>query len=66
MIIAVMRHSKLARVMSAPGSNAELMARKSDFRFTPESGLGADIAPCPKCANSGLSAPRCKAAAAAR
>ena len=28
------------------GSKADLMARKSDFRFTPESGLKWDIAAC--------------------
>jgi hypothetical protein len=26
---------------------SELTARESDFRFTPESGLGADNPPCP-------------------
>src|SRR5258706_11575816 len=29
---------------------AALTASKSNFRFTPESGLGSDIAPCPKSA----------------
>jgi hypothetical protein len=29
----------------------DLTAPKSNFRFTPESGLRADIAPCPSCAN---------------
>jgi hypothetical protein len=33
--------------MSAPGSKADLTAPKSNFRFTPQSGLRADIAPCP-------------------
>jgi hypothetical protein len=28
------------------GSKADLTAAKSDFRFTPESGLRTDIAPC--------------------
>jgi hypothetical protein len=32
------------------GSKADLTAPKSDFRFTPESGLKSDIAPCPKSA----------------
>src|SRR6266404_1076412 len=35
------------------GSKASLTAPKSDFRFTPESGLKSDIAPCPRCANNG-------------
>ena len=35
------------------GSKAALTAPKSNFRFTPESGLRSDIAPCPKSANSG-------------
>jgi hypothetical protein len=29
------------------GSKTEVTAPKSDFRFTPESGLKTDIAPCP-------------------
>jgi hypothetical protein len=33
--------------MSQLGSKADLTAPKSDFRFTPESGLKTDIAPCP-------------------
>jgi hypothetical protein len=33
------------------GSKADLTAQKSDFRFTTESGLNADIAPCPKSAD---------------
>ncbi len=33
------------------GSKAALTAPKSNFRFTPESGLRSDIAPCPKSAN---------------
>ena len=33
------------------GSKAALTAPKSNFRFTPESGLKTDIAPCPKSAN---------------
>src|SRR5260370_901796 len=32
------------------GSKAALTAPKSNFRFTPESGLKSDIAPCPKSA----------------
>jgi hypothetical protein len=36
-------------------SKADLMA-PSDFRFTPESGLRADIAPCPVRANTGRAA----------
>ncbi len=35
------------------GSKAALTAAKSDFRYTPESGLNSDITPCPKSANSG-------------
>ena len=34
-------------------SKAALTAPKSNFRFTPESGLRSDIAPCPKSANLG-------------
>ena len=33
------------------GSSTDLTAPKFDFRFTPESGLKSDIAPCPSCAN---------------
>jgi hypothetical protein len=33
------------------GSKAELTAPKSDFRYTPESGLKTDIAACPKSAD---------------
>jgi len=36
--------------MSAPGSKADL---KSYFRFTPQSGLRADFAPCSFRANNG-------------
>src|SRR5258705_12556259 len=32
------------------GSKADLTASKCDFRYTPESGLKSDIAPCPKSA----------------
>src|SRR5258705_7269401 len=32
---------------------ADLTAPKSNFRFTPESGLKSDIAPCPSCAKPG-------------
>jgi hypothetical protein len=35
----------LAQVRS--GSKADLTAPKSNFRYTPQSGLRADIAPCP-------------------
>src|SRR5260370_17367388 len=35
------------------GSKADLTAQKSDFRFTPESRLKSNIAPCPKSANRG-------------
>ena len=42
----------------APGclfrSKADLTARKSDVRFTPDNGLRADIAPCPFRAMNGL------------
>src|SRR6266403_1036145 len=37
-----------------PPSKAALTVPKSDFRYTPESGLKTDIAPCPKSAKSGL------------
>src|SRR5467141_3928988 len=40
-------------VFTQPGSKPDLTAPKTDFRFTPESGLKSDIAPCPKSANSG-------------
>src|SRR5260221_13321870 len=40
--------------MSASGSKAALTAPKSNFRFTPESALNSDIAPCPKSARSRL------------
>ena len=42
---------------SLPGfyaPKADLTAPKSDFRFTPESGLMSDISPCPFRAISGL------------
>src|SRR6267378_1035917 len=35
------------------GSTTDLTALKPDFRFTPESRLRADIAPCPFRANNG-------------
>src|SRR5258706_15462830 len=41
-------HSWLVHVFTQPGSKAALTAPKSNFRFTPESGLRSDIAPCPK------------------
>src|SRR5260370_25345948 len=37
-------------VFTQPGSKADLTAPKSDFSFTPESGLNSDIAACPKSA----------------
>src|ERR1039457_5977283 len=40
-------------VFTQPGSNADLTALKSNFRFAPESGLNSDIARCPKCAMCG-------------
>jgi hypothetical protein len=40
------------------GSKAALTAPKSDFSFTPESGLRSDIAPCPKGAISGSDQPQ--------
>jgi hypothetical protein len=36
---------KLIRPDVADGSKADLTAPKSDFRYTPESGLKTDIAP---------------------
>src|SRR5216684_8226077 len=47
-------HSWLVHVFTQPGSKAALTAPKSNFRFTPESGLRSDIAPCPKSATTGL------------
>src|SRR6266404_5725998 len=38
-------------VFTQPGSKADLTVPKSDFRFTPESGLTSDIKQCPKSAN---------------
>jgi hypothetical protein len=38
-------------VFTQPGSTTDLTALKADFRFTPESRLRADIAPCPKSAD---------------
>ena len=35
------------------GSNSEVELVDVDFRFTPESGLNSDIAPCPFRANNG-------------
>src|SRR6266446_2537677 len=40
-------HSWLVHVFTQPGSKAALTAPKTDFRYTPESGLKTDIAPCP-------------------
>src|SRR5437762_6581738 len=48
-------HSWLVHVFTQPGSKAALTAPKSNVRFTPESGLRSDIAPCPKSANSDAS-----------
>src|SRR6266403_4642677 len=45
-------HSWLVHVFTQRGSKAALTAPKSNFRFTPESGLNSDIAPCPA-ANNG-------------
>jgi hypothetical protein len=42
------------RVFTQSGSKVDLTAPKSNFRFTPQSGLRADIAPCPFRANNGL------------
>jgi hypothetical protein len=39
--------------MSPLGPKAAVTAPKSNFRFTPESGLNLDIAPCPKSARNG-------------
>src|SRR6266403_2875635 len=48
-------HTSLVSVLTGRdfriGSKAALTAPKSDFRFTPESGLKSDIAPRPKSAN---------------
>src|SRR5258706_7236000 len=41
------------QVFTQSGSSTDLTAPKSNFRFTPESGLNSDIAPCPVRANSG-------------
>ena len=40
------------------GSSTDLTAHKLDFCFTPQSGLKADIAPCPFRANSGSDRPK--------
>ena len=40
------------RVFTQSGSKADLTAPKTDFRYTPESGLKTDIVPCPKSATS--------------
>ena len=47
-------HFDAAEWAPSTASKADLTDPKSDFRFTPESGLNSDIAPCPKSANSGL------------
>jgi len=47
-----LREKGLKRDVSV-GLKADLTTRKSDFRFTPESGLRADISPCPFRANNG-------------
>src|SRR5258705_12188973 len=39
--------------MSGLGQKAKYSSGADVFRFTPESGLKSDIAPCPKSANSG-------------
>jgi hypothetical protein len=44
----------IAQIDVRYGSKAALTAPKSNFRFTPESGLNSDIAPCPKSATSRL------------
>jgi len=44
------------------GSTAALTAPKSDFRYTPESGLKTDIVPCPKSADSVAKVPKAAAA----
>jgi hypothetical protein len=41
-------------IREQPGSKAALTAPKSNFRFTPDSGLNSDTAPCPFRANNGL------------
>src|SRR6266571_4096323 len=41
-------------VFTQPGSTTDLTALKPDFRFTPESGLNSDMAPCPSCGNNRL------------
>src|SRR5258706_12864075 len=43
------RNDRFALV--AFGSKAALTVPKSDFSFTPESGLNSDITPCPKSAD---------------
>jgi hypothetical protein len=42
--------------MLASGSKPDLTAPKSNFRFTPKSGLNSDIALCPFCAKTGSQA----------
>jgi len=46
--------ASIFRVFTQPGSKAALPTPKSNFRFTPESGLKTDIWPCPFRANPGL------------
>jgi hypothetical protein len=46
-----LRHQNTIQRWSAL-AKAALTAPKSNFRFTPESGLNSDIAPCPKSADT--------------
>src|SRR5260370_35318673 len=46
--------SSLLLTMTASGPKTDLAAPKSNFRFTAESGLRANIARCPKSANKRL------------
>src|SRR5882757_9194181 len=46
-----LRASSASEFSHSLGSSTDLTAPKFDFRFTPESGLKSDIAPCPKSAS---------------
>jgi hypothetical protein len=53
-MMAPWHRGRLTRPKVRCGSKADLTAPKSNFRFTPQSRLRADIAPCPFRATSGL------------
>ncbi len=51
--VVSMREPELAGLMSQMGQKAKYSLGVDVFRFTPESGLMSDIAPCPFRANTG-------------